>query len=102
MTRTLSVVRVQVPPETRAQWLAILADLERAGRESGRRLWVFRHPSDPAQFLEFSESPGASLHRSRAASAREAALEARLAQLGAYEPGAPVLWEEVALASAVT
>jgi hypothetical protein len=59
---------------------------------------VFRDPAAPGAFLEFSESPSAARHPSRAErNAEDAELERTLASIAAYGPGTRVLWEEVPL-----
>jgi hypothetical protein len=96
--RTLSVSRATVSRSAEPEYLTALGELASRLRGRGESLWLFRHPTRPDTFLEFSESASAERHRSRAAqSQEEAALEVRLRSLAAYASDAWVLWEEVPL-----
>jgi hypothetical protein len=96
--RTLSVSRASVGPEAVPTYLAALRALGARLRERGQSLWLFRHPTLPGTFLEFSESETPEQHRSRAVrDPDEAALETQLRTLAAYDSDARVLWEEVSL-----
>lgn len=98
MPRTLSVSRATVSRGAEPEYLTALGELASRLRVRGESLWLFRHPTLPDTFLEFSESASAERHRSRAVrSPEEAALEVRLRTLAAYPPDAWVLWEEVPL-----
>jgi hypothetical protein len=98
MPRTLTVSRVTVPPESESEYLRAAGELARLCRGRGRRLWLFRAKDRPGVFLECSESGEAATHRAVAApAADEARVEAHLRRLGAYDPDAWELWEEVRL-----
>lgn len=98
MPRTLSVSCATVSRKDEPAYVAILGDLAARLRARGESLWLFRHPSFPDTFLEFSESAGPERHRSRAPrDPHEAGLEMRLRALAVYAPDAWVLWEEVPL-----
>ena len=98
MPRTLSVSRATVSRGAEPEYLTALGELASRLRGRGESLWLFRHPTLPDTFLEFSESASAERHRSRGVkSQEEAALEMRLRSLAAYAPDAWVLWEEVPL-----
>ena len=96
MNRALTVSRVRVRPENHATYLATIRELAALAEARGWHLWLFRHPAERDLFLECSESRTASTHRTAAGRpADEAALEARIRAVAAYEPGAWELWEEV-------
>ena len=98
MPRALTAARATVPPEREAEYLSALARLAARVRARGGRFWLFRDPAAPGAFLEFSESPSAARHPSRAKrNSEEAELERTLSSIVAYAPGARVLWEEVLL-----
>ena len=98
MPRCLSVSRATVSAEREGEYLTTVRDLARALEQRGQHLWVFRSDADPRTFLEFSESPSAASHRTRASRLpREQRLEARLRTLASYAPDAWALWEEVPL-----
>ena len=98
MGRALTVARLRVAPARRAEYLAVLAELELLGRARGRHLWVFQSGTDPNLFLEFSESGAVEHHRAVAlAAGREAVLEARLRELGERESSPDELWHELPL-----
>ncbi|MFI5236206.1 MAG: hypothetical protein ACHQXA_10880, partial [Gemmatimonadales bacterium] len=94
MPRCLSVSRATVTPERESEYLATAGDLARALEQRGQHLWVFRSDTDPGTFIEFSESPSAASHRTRASRLpKEQRLEARLRALASYAPDAWALWE---------
>ena len=98
MPHALTAARATVAREHEAEYLATLRHLAGRLRARGGRLWVFRHPALPDNFLEFSESAAPERLRSQAPRDRhEAALEARLRSLAAYSEDAWVLWEEIPL-----
>lgn len=98
MPRALTAARATVPREREAEYLSALARLAARVRARGGHFWLFRDPAAPGAFLEFSESPTAARHPSRAErDAEEAELERTLASIVAYAPGTRVLWEEVSL-----
>ncbi len=96
MARVLTVSRVTVRPGCEDAYLQTVHALAALCRSRGQRLWVFRSTSDPAGFLEFSESPTHASHRSRASRTDyELKLERKLRELATYAPDAWDLWEEV-------
>ncbi len=100
MSRALTVTRLRVPEGHRAEYLAVLAELEYLGRERGRHLWVFRSALDADLFVEFSEAGGeGDLRQKSPATGREAELEARWRALVSVEGPADAPWLEVALPS---
>jgi hypothetical protein len=100
MPRVLTVSRVTVAEGREAEYLDTVRRLAALGVQRGQHLWVFRHPTRPGQFLEFSESASEMSHRTRASRiGEESKLEARLKSLAAYAPDAWEMWEEVPLGS---
>jgi hypothetical protein len=98
MARALTAARAAVAPGRAEEYLATLRELGTRMRRRGEHLWVFRHPSAPGEFLEFSESPSPGTHRVRRdLPAEERALEVKLRTLATYAPDAWVLWEEIPL-----
>jgi hypothetical protein len=98
MARTLSVSRATVKRTDAPAYLALLGDLAGRLRARGESLWLFRHPTLPDTFLEFSESPTRERHRSLAQrDEHEAAVELQLRTLASYAADAWVLWEAVPL-----
>jgi hypothetical protein len=98
MARALSVARAQVSPANQPAYLLALGELAGRLRERGESLWLFRHPTRPDTFLEFTESATPEQHRSRARRDREEAeLEQRVRSLATYAPDAGELWEEIPL-----
>lgn len=103
MPRCLSVSRAAVPAGREADYLAAVRDLAIELGKRGQHLWVFRSATDAGTFLEFSESPSAASHRTRASRLpREQRLESRLRALAAYAPDAWALWDEVPLTADLT
>ncbi len=101
MARALSAARVRVAPEHEQEFFRVLCELAGYERAAGRRLWLFRNTDDPRWFIEFSESPDVSQHRSVVKrSAVELKLEERLRQLANYSPDANVMWREVPICPA--
>lgn len=95
MPRTLTVARARVDPADEAEYLLTVRELARLGDGRGRHLWLFRSRSEPALFLECSESGDAGSHRTTDAPPDdERRLDARLRELASYEPDARELWEE--------
>jgi hypothetical protein len=98
MPRTLSTACVRVPPARREEWLATVARLATLYGVRGQHLWVFKSERDPELWLEFSEAGERAAHRLIAPrTPEELALEARLRELGRYEPDHSALWTEVPL-----
>jgi hypothetical protein len=98
MSRRLSVSLATVSRQAEPEYLATLGDLASRHQARGQSLWLFRHPTLPDTFLEFSESASPERHRSQSPGDEvEAALEVRLRTLAAYAPDAWVLWEEIPL-----
>ncbi len=85
-------------PPQEAAYLAAAAALaaELGGR--GQHLWVFRHPTETGQFLEFRESADGAAHTAIVPTPAEARLTAALRSLGAAGPGSEELWFETPLA----
>ena len=96
MARALSVSRVRVRAGADAEYLAAVRELAALAERRGWHLWVFRRPSEPGLYLEFSESRGPETHRAVAVRPEdEHRLEARIRAVAEYEAGAWDLWEEV-------
>ncbi|MGH7702062.1 MAG: hypothetical protein ACREMO_03150 [Gemmatimonadales bacterium] len=96
MPRVLTVSRVSVPADHEAEYLTAVRELAALAEKRGQRLWMFRSVEHPHTFLEFSESPSALSHRSRASRLpEELRLERRLQALATYAPGSWELWEEI-------
>ncbi len=96
MPRALTVSRVSVPAEHEAEYLSTVRELAVLADKRGQRLWTFRSVAHPHTFLEFSESPSALSHRSRASRLpEELRLERRLQVLAVYAPDSWEMWEEV-------
>ena len=103
MPRCLSVSRATVAAGQEPDYLAAVRDLAIELGKRGQHLWVFRSADLAGTFLEFSESPSAASHRTRASRLpREQRLESRLRGLAAYAPDAWALWEEVPLTADLT
>ncbi len=95
MARTLTVSRARVGAGGAAEYLGAVRELARLGEERGRHLWIFRSRTDPALFLECSESRGPDSHRAVVEQPEdERRLEDRVRALAQYEAGAWDLWEE--------
>jgi hypothetical protein len=97
MTRALAIARVTVPPEQEAAYLAGAGALAATLRVRGQHLWVFRHPSQPGDFLEFRESGDDAAHTASAPTPAEGRLTQALRDLATYAPGMDDLWLEVSL-----
>jgi hypothetical protein len=96
MSVVLTIAQATVPPEREAEYVRIVHTLAALGGERSRRLWLFRSRSAPGRYIEFSESPTETAHRSRASRTDlEARLESRLLELAEYAPGATDFWEQV-------
>lgn len=96
MTRVLTIAEATVAPVGEDEYVRIVHTLAALGSERSRRLWLFRSRTQPGRYLEFSESPTAMAHRSRASRTDlEVRLEGRLKELAQYRPGADDLWEQV-------
>jgi hypothetical protein len=99
MPRALTVSRVTVAAGKEEEYLAAVAELAALLERRGQQLWVFRNPRQAGQFLEFTESPSAMSHRSRASrTGEELKVERRLAAVADYAADAWELWSEVTLA----
>ena len=86
MSRVLTAVRVVVPPEHTAEWLATLEVLAGRLAARGQHLWVFRHERAAGVWLEFTEGKDAAAHRANGpADDAEAVLEQQLRRLAAYD-----------------
>lgn len=98
MPRALTAARATVPRHREADYLSVLSRLAARVHARGGHFWLFRDPAAPGTFLEFSESPSAVAHPSRAGQdPEESELERTLTSIAAYAPGSRVLWEEVSL-----
>jgi hypothetical protein len=96
MSRTLTVSRVRVREGSAREYLEAVSELTALAETRGWHLWVFRSPTDPALFLECSESRSRESHRIRAQKPEdEQRLEARIRAVATYEPGAWDVWTEV-------
>jgi hypothetical protein len=96
MARMLSVSRVVVSPENQAEYLQAIHALAGLVESRRQRLWVFRSARQADTFIEFSESPSLTSHRTRASRTDlELRLEQRLREIGRYAPDAWELWEEI-------
>jgi len=96
--RALAVARVTVAPADEAAYRAAAAALAAELERRGQHLWLFRHPTDAGQFLEFREAGDGAAHTAMAPTPSEARLTGVLRTLGASAPDAGVLWIEVPLA----
>jgi hypothetical protein len=97
MSPVLTIAQATVSPEREAEYVRIVHTLAALGGERSRRLWLFRSRAEPGHYIEFSESPTETSHRSRASRTDlEATLESRLKELADYAPGATDFWEQVA------
>lgn len=85
-----------MPPEREAAYLAGAGELAAVLQQRGQHLWVFRHPTEPQQFLEFREAGNAAA-RSALSTPVEQRLVRMLRGLGTYAPGMDDLWLEVPL-----
>ncbi len=96
MPRSLSVSRVTVLPDHEAEYLAAIQHLAALAARRGQHLWLFRSADKPHTYLEFSESPSALSHRTRASrTPEELKAEMRIQAIAKYEPGSWDLWEEI-------
>lgn len=98
MGRVLTAARARVSAEHEAEYLGLLEVLAQRLAARGQHLWVFRARDEQGVFLEFTEGRDDATHRVRGpADSEEAALEARLAQVAAYNETRDAQWDEVPL-----
>jgi hypothetical protein len=79
-----------------ADYLTAIRDLAALLARRGQRIWVFRSPTKPYSFLEFSESATLLSHRVRSSrTPEELRLERRIQDIVTYAPGSWDMWEEI-------
>lgn len=98
MAHLLTAARVVVPPESRGDYLDVVARLARRLEARGQHFWVFELRGTPGTFVEFAEGKDDATHRSRGpADEYESELESRLRALAGYDHTRDEVWDAVAL-----
>jgi len=100
MAHLLTAARAVVSPESRREYLEVVARLARRLEARGQHLWVFELRGSPGTFVEFAEGKDNATHRSRGpADEFERQLEERLRELASYDHTRDEVWDAVALAA---